>query len=109
MTGPAFVKWIETTLLQNDIPKEVFYSKSGISTANMAQWRSGEYNPSKRSIDKAEQFFENYAKKEIAATLSSDGEKAYAAIFSQLSPANQAKLHELALLYLDAQRKSEES
>ena len=47
--------------------------------------------------------------KEIAATLSSDGEKAYAAIFSQLSPANQAKLHELALLYLDAQRKSEEN
>lgn len=35
MEGPAFVKWIETMLIQNDISKETFYSESGISTANM--------------------------------------------------------------------------
>lgn len=57
MEGPAFVKWIETTLIQNDISKETFYSESGISTANMTQWRAGEYNPSKKSIAKAERFF----------------------------------------------------
>ena len=64
MTGPVFVKWIETTLFQNDISKETFYAESGISTANMAQWRSGDYNPSKRSVQKAELFFEKYAKNE---------------------------------------------
>ena len=62
MEGPAFVKWIETMLIQNDISKETFYSESGISTANMTQWRSGEYNPSKKSIEKAERFFDGRQK-----------------------------------------------
>ena len=62
MEGPAFVKWIETMLIQNDISKETFYSESGISTANMTQWRSGEYNPSKKSIAKAERFFDGRKK-----------------------------------------------
>lgn len=62
MDGPAFVKWIETMLILNDISKETFYSESGISTANMTQWRAGDYNPSKKSIEKAERFFENRQK-----------------------------------------------
>ena len=62
MDSPAFVKWIETLLIQNDISKEVFYSESGISTANMTQWRAGDYNPSKRSIEKVERFFESKQK-----------------------------------------------
>jgi oligoribonuclease (3'-5' exoribonuclease) len=72
LTGPVFVKWIETTLFQNDISKETFYAESGISTANMAQWRSGDYNPSKRSVQKAELFFEKYAKNEKPATVAGD-------------------------------------
>lgn len=63
MDGPEFVKWIETTLIQNDIPKEVFYAESGISTANMSQWRSGEFKPSPKSIAKAKSFFEKCAEK----------------------------------------------
>lgn len=57
MDGPSFVKWIESSLIQNDIPKDVFYAESGISTANMTQWRSGDYNPSKKSVAKVEMFF----------------------------------------------------
>lgn len=49
-------------LILNDISKETFYSESGISTANMTQWRAGDYNPSKKSIEKAERFFENRQK-----------------------------------------------
>lgn len=68
MDGPAFVKWIETTLIQNDITKETFYAESGISTANMTQWRAGDYNPSKKSIEKAKRFFEAKQKEKPAAT-----------------------------------------
>ena len=67
MDGPAFVKWIETMLIQNDISKETFYSESGISTANMTQWRAGDYKPSPRSVKKAEVFFEKYAKQKSPA------------------------------------------
>lgn len=57
MEGPAFVKWIERTLIEYDIPKEDFYANSGISTANMSQWRTGDYKPSARSVKKAEDYF----------------------------------------------------
>lgn len=67
MDGPAFVKWIETTLIQNDITKETFYAESGISTANMTQWRAGDYNPSKKSIEKAERFFETKQQEKLTA------------------------------------------
>lgn len=62
MEGPAFVKWIEKTLIENDIAKDVFYAESGISTANMSQWRTGDYNPSSKSVRKAEAFFEKKQK-----------------------------------------------
>ena len=59
MEGPAFVKWIERNLIENDISKDTFYAESGISTATMSQWRSGDYKPSARSVKKAEDFFAN--------------------------------------------------
>lgn len=108
LDGPAFVKWIETMLILNDISKETFYSESGISTANMTQWRAGDYNPSKKSIEKAERFFEN-RQKEKPATENGSGHSEIDFIVSQLTPANQTKLLELARLYLDHQRKTEES
>ena len=108
LEGPAFVKWIETMLIQNDISKETFYSESGISTANMTQWRAGDYNPSKKSVEKAKRFFES-RQKEKPTTENGSGQSEIDFIFSQLTPANQTKLLELARLYLDHQRKTEEN
>lgn len=114
----AFIARYEEMLRDKRIPKMQFYRECGVSDAAVSQWRKGKTNPSMTTVNAIAKYLGTSSEylitgqsleKEIAATLSSDGEKAYAAIFSKLSPANQAKLHELALLYLDAQRKSEES
>lgn len=91
MDGPAFVKWIETMLILNDISKETFYSESGISTANMTQWRAGDYNPSKKSIEKAERFFEN-RQKEKPALSEEDERKAVDEFLDGLTPAELVDL-----------------
>ena len=101
MDGPEFVKWIETTLIQNDIPKEVFYAESGISTANMSQWRSGEFKPSSKSIAKAEAFFEKYAKKEKPATLLSD--ELHSTNYDLLNAENKALIDEMIAKLLKSQ------
>lgn len=79
MEGPAFVKWIERTLIEYDIPKEDFYANSGISTANMSQWRTGDYNPSPRSVKKAEDYF---AKKQKESPVTGEGNEVLKAIQS---------------------------
>lgn len=58
MNGVDFVNEIETKLVKYRISKETFYAESGISTANMSQWRTGKFNPSQKMIDRAEAFFE---------------------------------------------------
>jgi hypothetical protein len=99
LDGPAFVKWIETLLIQNDISKEVFYSESGISTANMTQWRAGDYNPSKRSIEKVERFFES-KQKEKPATETGSGQIPN---YSKLSDTNKAIVDSMIAQLLAAQ------
>lgn len=99
MDGPAFVKWIETLLIQNDISKEVFYSESGISTANMTQWRAGDYNPSKRSIEKVERFFES--KQKETPTLQMESERIPG--YSDLSATNKAIVDSMIAQLLAAQ------
>ena len=73
MRGSDFVRAIESLLIERGIPKEVFYSQSGISSANMSQWRRGKYDPSDAAIKKAENYFSLPAghfdqKKEIPLT-----------------------------------------
>lgn len=101
MEGPAFVKWIETMLIQNDISKETFYSESGISTANMTQWRSGEYNPSKKSIAKAERFFDG--RKKEKPTLQAESEPF--AGYSDLTDEEKQKVKEYAAFLLASRHK----
>lgn len=60
MNGVDFVNEIETKLFKYRISKETFYTESGISTANMSQWRTGKFNPSQKMIDRAEAFFEKH-------------------------------------------------
>lgn len=62
MNGVDFVKEIETKLIKFDIPKDVFYAESGVSTANMSQWRTGKFNPSSKAIEKVNAFFNRYKK-----------------------------------------------
>ena len=99
MDGPAFVKWIETLLIQNDISKEVFYSESGISTANMTQWRAGDNNPSKRSIEKVERFYES--KQKETPTLQMESERIPG--YSDLSATNKAIVDSMIAQLLAAQ------
>lgn len=99
MEGPAFVKWIETMLIQNDISKETFYSESGISTANMTQWRAGDYNPSKKSILKAEKFFESHQKEKSPAPEGAERIPGY----SDLSATNKAIVDSMIAQLLAAQ------
>ena len=57
MNGPEFVRDVELKLLQLGITKEEFYAESGITTANMSQWRNAKFNPSPKAKAKAEAFF----------------------------------------------------
>lgn len=57
MDGLAFVQLIETELAKRQIPKERFYKESGISSANMSQWRKRIYSPSADAIRKVEEYF----------------------------------------------------
>lgn len=57
MDGIVFVREIEALLAKKGIQKEVFYAESGISSATMSQYRSGIYDPSKRTIRKAVAYF----------------------------------------------------
>ena len=101
MEGPAFVKWIETKLIQNDISKETFYAESGISTANMTQWRAGDYNPSKKSIEKAERFFESRQKEKSPAP---EGAEPFAG-YSALTDEEKEKVREFAAFLLASRQK----
>lgn len=57
MDGILFVRKIESMLAAKGKPKEEFYKESGITSAAMSQYRSGLYNPSKRTISKAAAYF----------------------------------------------------
>lgn len=57
MNGVDFVNAIESLLEERHIPKTDFYKYSGITSASVAQWRVGKYDPSNRAIEKVENFF----------------------------------------------------
>lgn len=57
MDGISFVREIESLLAKRGIQKEDFYKDSGITSATMSQYRSGLYNPSKKTIAKASAYF----------------------------------------------------
>lgn len=56
MDGLAFVQMVEVELKKRGIPKEQFYSESGISSATMSQWRKRIYSPSSAAIKKIEDY-----------------------------------------------------
>jgi transcriptional regulator with XRE-family HTH domain len=74
VTGNEFVKNIETRLIQHGISKELFYEKSGVSTATMSQWRNDLYTPSKRMISRVDEFFAEYAPEKEKSSAPSSAE-----------------------------------
>lgn len=57
MDGIVFVRKVESMLAAMGKAKEEFYRDSGITSAAMSQYRTGLYNPSKRTIAKVAAYF----------------------------------------------------
>ena len=49
----VIIKRIEMRLSQIGMSKAEFYSRSGISSASLSQWRTGTYKPSKKKLERA--------------------------------------------------------
>lgn len=94
--------------------------KLGCARSNITMYLSGTRTPSKMTVQLMSICLgvspawlvgisdEKYLQQK-PTTVSDDGRSEIDAIFERLSPDNQAKLHELAHLFLGAQRKTEEN
>lgn len=102
MDGSEFVKQIETRLIMSGLTKELFYSESGISTANMSQWRTDKFRPSKKAVAKVEEFFDKYSDKKENPTKTVLGEAIPG--YDSLSEENKLKAQEYIALLLNSQQ-----
>ena len=109
------IKRVEVRLAEIGMSKAEFYRKSGISSASFSQWNTGVNSPSMKKLKNASDclgvsldYLLTGEQKEQPAP-QRDGLKEIDAIFEQLTPSRQAKLLELARLYLDDQRRNEET
>lgn len=110
------IKRVESALAERGMSKEEFYAKSKVSSASFSQWNTGIHKPTLKKIFAMAQclgvsveFLTGEEKKEKPATQTGNRQSEIDLIFSQLTPSRQAKLLELARLYLDDQRKNEET
>ena len=58
MDGKTIVRIVETLLAERRISKNRFYKESGISSATLSQWRTGQHEPTQAKIDLVEKYFE---------------------------------------------------
>ena len=113
----AFISKYEAVLKSKKIPKMQFYKDCGITDAAVSQWRKGKTNPAMTTISRISEYLEvsvayllgEEEQKEKPATEIGNRQSEIDFIFSQLTPSRQSKLLELARLYLDDQRKNEET
>lgn len=105
MDGLNFTRRVETLLASRGIGKIQFYKDCGISDASFSQWKSGKFNPSKRSVKKVADYFKihisEFEQKESPLPVSSKGTTIDV---SDLNAANKEKVKEYAALLLNAQR-----
>lgn len=89
----------------------------GVSNSVYSQWNTGSTKPSNKSlakvasaldVDISEILPDASKRQKKSATITGDGKAEILSIFSELNPSRQAKLLELARLYLADQRKNEE-
>lgn len=127
-----FAQKLEILLNRDGASRGKLARSVGVHTSTVTNWLSGK-EPKIESLIKVAEFFGvpvayltgetddpsdrskthwaelAYGQKEKPATETGSGHSEIDFIFSQLTPANQTKLLELARLYLDHQRKTEES
>ena len=110
------IKRVEVRLAEIGMSKAEFYRKSGISSASFSQWNTGVNSPSMKKLKNASDclgvsldYLLTGEQKEKPVLQMENGLREIDAIFEQLTPSRQAKLLELARLYLDDQRRNEET
>lgn len=116
MGNSPIVNRINSLLAENGIDKKKFYKDCGITSASYSLWNTGKTNPRMKNLETIADYLhvpvsyllEGKEQKE-KPTSSGDGLSEIESIFAQLTPSRQAKLIELARLYLDDQRKNEET
>lgn len=57
MDGKNLAEYIDRRLLDAGIKKSRFFAESGISSATLSQWRTGQFQPSKSAIKKVADYF----------------------------------------------------
>ena len=116
MGNSPIVNRINSLLAERGIDKKKFYDDCGITSASYSLWNTGKTKPRMKNLEIIADYLhvpvsyllEGKEQKEKPAP-KGDGLKEIDAIFEQLTPSRQAKLLELARLYLDDQRRNEET
>ena len=116
MGNSPIVNRINSLLAERGIDKKKFYEDCGITSASYSLWNTGKTKPRMKNLEIIADYLhvpvsyllEGKEQKENPAP-QRDGLKEIDAIFEQLTPSRQAKLLELARLYLDDQRRNEET
>lgn len=111
----GFSQWLQSEMEKNHITKYRLSKLSGVHQTTISNLLAGA-NPqieTEKKIRVALSELDNLknggAQKEKADSPKGTGQSEIDIIFSQLTPSRQAKLIELARLYLDDQRRSEET
>ena len=116
MGNSPIVNRINSLLAERGIDKKKFYEDCGITSASYSLWNTGKTKPRMKNLE----IIADYLRVPVSYLLEGkeqkekpaqhwDGLKEIDAIFEQLTPSRQAKLLELARLYLDDQRRNEET
>ena len=117
MGNSPIVNRINSLLAERGIDKKKFYEDCGITSASYSLWNTGKTNPRMKNLEIIADYLrvpvsyllEGKEQKEKPVLQMENGLKEIDAIFEQLTPSRQAKLLELARLYLDDQRRNEET
>ena len=116
MGNSPIVNRINSLLAERGIDKKKLYEDCGITSASYSLWNTGKTKPRMKNLE----IIADYLHVPVSYLLEGkernkkpaphwDGLKEIDAIFEQLTPSRQAKLLELARLYLDDQRRNEET
>ena len=117
MGNSPIVNRINSLLAERGIDKKKFYEDCGITSASYSLWNTGKTKQRMKNLEIIADYLhvpvsyllEGKGQKEKPALQMENGLKEIDAIFEQLTPSRQSKLLELARLYLDDQRRNEET
>lgn len=61
--GKKFAAWVDGEFNRLSLKKEKMFNETSVTSANLSQWRSGKYNPSKKKVEEIRSFIEKECKK----------------------------------------------